>query len=142
MPGKWRIDEITVGSTMETTFWANPVEGSGYRFRATHLDGKRAPKVVLCDDPRKLPRDHKDRYAMIEEKLQSGDALEVAAAVRDMAWRRKQEGKFTTRGKRFYEEAMMLLAGEIAAVQDIEVKDAAGQVNERLQERLTPVPAP
>ncbi|MEM7395074.1 MAG: MoxR family ATPase, partial [Verrucomicrobiota bacterium] len=27
----------------------------GFRFRATHLDGKRAPKVVLCDDPRIRP---------------------------------------------------------------------------------------
>ena len=96
---------------------------------------------LLRGDPQKLPQDHKDRYAAIEEQLQSGDALEVAAAVRDMAWRRKQEGKFTTRGKRIYEEAMMLLAGEIAAVQDIEVADAEGQVNERLQERMTPASA-
>lgn len=51
MPGKWELDELKVGATMETTFWPNPVEGSGYRFRATHLDGRRAPKVVLCDDP-------------------------------------------------------------------------------------------
>lgn len=34
---------------MEATFWANPVSESGFRFRATHLDGKRAPKVVLCN---------------------------------------------------------------------------------------------
>ena len=96
---------------------------------------------LLRGDPQKLPQDHKDRYAVIEEKLQTGDAFEVAEAVRDMAWRRRQEGKLTTRGKRIYEEAMMLLAGEIAAVQEIEVKEAEGQVNERLQERLTPVPA-
>src|SRR4051794_14680297 len=40
---------------MEATFWANAVKDSGFRFRATHLDGKRAPKVVLCDDPRVRP---------------------------------------------------------------------------------------
>jgi MoxR-like ATPase len=33
----------------------NPVEDSGFRYRATHLDGKRAPKVVLCDDARIRP---------------------------------------------------------------------------------------
>ena len=52
MPGKWTSDEIKVGATMEATFYPNAVKDSGFRYRATHLDGKRAPKVVLCDDPR------------------------------------------------------------------------------------------
>ncbi|MFT3774025.1 MAG: MoxR family ATPase [Minicystis sp.] len=55
MSGKWEDGEIRVGAIMEATFWANPVEGSSYRFRATHLDGKRAPKVVLSSDPRIRP---------------------------------------------------------------------------------------
>jgi CarD family transcriptional regulator len=93
---------------------------------------------VLRGDPQKLPKDHKDRYAVIEEKLHTGDAFEVAEAVRDMAWRRKQEGKLTTRGKRIYDEAVMLLAGEIAAVQEIEMEEAEGQVHAKLQERLAP----
>jgi MoxR-like ATPase len=52
MTGKLEIDDIKVGAVMEATFLANPVSDSGFRFRATHLDGKRAPKVVLCDDAR------------------------------------------------------------------------------------------
>ena len=55
MPGKWKIEDLHVGATMESTFWPNPVKHSGYRFRATHLDGKRAPKVVLCDDTKIRP---------------------------------------------------------------------------------------
>ena len=55
MTGKLEIEEIKVAAVMEATFWANPVEDSGFRFRATHLDGKRAPKVVLCDDARVQP---------------------------------------------------------------------------------------
>src|SRR5260370_30429896 len=55
MPEKWTNKEIILGAVMETTFWPNPVKDSGFRFRATHLDGKRAPKVVLCDDPRIRP---------------------------------------------------------------------------------------
>ena len=55
MPGKLSVEEIAVGSVMETTFWANPVKESEFRFRATHLDGKRAPKVVLASDPRIRP---------------------------------------------------------------------------------------
>jgi MoxR-like ATPase len=55
MNAKWKVEDIKVGATMETTFWTNPVEGSGFRFRATHLDGRRAPKVVLCNDVRIRP---------------------------------------------------------------------------------------
>jgi nitric oxide reductase NorQ protein len=55
VPEKWDIDDITIGAVMETTFWANAVEDSPFRYRATHLDGRRAPKVVLCDDPRLRP---------------------------------------------------------------------------------------
>jgi nitric oxide reductase NorQ protein len=52
---RWTIDDIQAGALMEATFWPNPVEGSGFRYRATHLDGIRAPKVVLCDDARIRP---------------------------------------------------------------------------------------
>jgi MoxR-like ATPase len=55
MAGKWSADDLQVGLEMEATFWPNPVNGSGFRFRATHLDGLRSPKVVLCDDPRIHP---------------------------------------------------------------------------------------
>src|SRR5256885_15973533 len=55
MPGKWQIEELKVGAVMEATFWQNPVGDSQFRFRATHLDGRRAPKVVLCDDARIRP---------------------------------------------------------------------------------------
>ncbi|MEO1269044.1 MAG: MoxR family ATPase, partial [Myxococcota bacterium] len=52
MLGKWDIAEIHVGALMEATFSANPISESGFRWRATHLDGRRAPKVVLCNDRR------------------------------------------------------------------------------------------
>src|SRR5262245_40673543 len=55
MSGRWEDGEIRVGAVMEATFWANPVAESGFRFRATHLDGKRAPKVVLSNDARIRP---------------------------------------------------------------------------------------
>lgn len=55
MAGKLDLDEIKLGAVMETTFWANAVEGSAFSFRATHLDGRRAPKVVLSNDVRIRP---------------------------------------------------------------------------------------
>lgn len=55
MSAKWSIEEIKIGAIMETTFWTNPVKSSDYKFRANHLSGKRAPKVILCDDHRIRP---------------------------------------------------------------------------------------
>ncbi|MCE9532013.1 MAG: MoxR family ATPase [Planctomycetes bacterium] len=52
MPAKLVLEDILVGATMEATFWPNSVKESGFRYRATHLDGRKAPKIVLCDDPR------------------------------------------------------------------------------------------
>jgi CarD family transcriptional regulator len=96
---------------------------------------------VLCADPRTLPTNHKERYQVLEGKLHAGDILKVAAAVRDMTWRQRQEGQLTTRGKQMYEEGMMLLAGEIAASQDIDLMDAETQIRTRLNERMDVIPA-
>jgi nitric oxide reductase NorQ protein len=52
---KWKLNELKEGRLYETTFWVNPLSDSKFRFRATHLDGHRAPKVVLCNDPRVRP---------------------------------------------------------------------------------------
>jgi CarD family transcriptional regulator len=95
---------------------------------------------VLDTDPETLPREHKERYQLLEDKLHAGDVLQVAEAVRDMAWRRHREGRLTTRGQRMYEEGM--LAGEIAAAKGIGLADAEIQVRDRLQASLRPeIPA-
>src|SRR5262252_4963383 len=49
---KLTVEELTIGKTMEATLWPNPSEDSRYKYRATHLDGRRAPKVVLSNDAR------------------------------------------------------------------------------------------
>ncbi|HET6582947.1 MAG TPA: MoxR family ATPase [Nannocystaceae bacterium] len=49
---KWKIEELKPGMTGESTFWPNPVEDSEFPLRATHFDGRRAPKVVLAKDKR------------------------------------------------------------------------------------------
>lgn len=41
--------KVKVGAHYRTTFFLNTREDSAFRLRATHLDGSRAPKVVLCD---------------------------------------------------------------------------------------------
>lgn len=93
---------------------------------------------VLRAEPKTLPEDHKERYQLLEGKLYAGDVLQVTEAVRDMAWRQRRRGNLTTRGKRIYDEGMMLLAGEIAATQGIALADAESQVRTTLWESLSP----
>jgi CarD family transcriptional regulator len=104
--------------------------------RAISLSSLNQVWQVLCATPGILPTDHKERYQVLEGKLHAGDVLQVAEAVRDMTWRRQQEGNLTTRGKQMYEEGMMLLAGELAATQDIDMTDAEAQIRDKLSESL------
>jgi CarD family transcriptional regulator len=92
---------------------------------------------VLRADAETLPSDHKARYKLLNDKLHAGDVLQVAEAVRDMAWRRKRQRSLTTQGKRIYEEALRILSGEIAATQGVEMADAEAQLRERLREILS-----
>jgi MoxR-like ATPase len=55
MPTKWSLEELTPGRTVEAVFFPNPTEDSSFKLRATHLDGRRAPKVVLTNDERVVP---------------------------------------------------------------------------------------
>lgn len=93
---------------------------------------------VLCAAPRTLPADHKERYKLLDDRLHAGDVFQVAEVVRDMNWRQQREGNLTTMGKQRYEEGMKILAGEIAAVQGIDLDDAEAQVRAKLRESLSP----
>lgn len=52
---KWTVEELAPGRTVEAIFWPNAAEGSSFKLRATHLDGRRAPKVILSNDERIVP---------------------------------------------------------------------------------------
>lgn len=53
--GQDKPGELKNGMTFETVFHANPKKESPFRFRATHIDGNRAPKVILGNDSRIQP---------------------------------------------------------------------------------------
>jgi CarD family transcriptional regulator len=90
---------------------------------------------VLNGEPQKLPDNYKSRHRLLEEKLDAGNILEIAEAVRDIAWR-QHESSLTDKGKQIYRRGMMLLAGELAAVQEIGLADAEAQVRAKLRESL------
>jgi CarD family transcriptional regulator len=92
---------------------------------------------VLRAVPNTLPGDHKERYKLLEGKLHTGDVFQVAEVVRDMAWRQQRKGRLTTVGKRRYKEGIKMLAGEIAAVQGVELNNAEAEIHARLEESLS-----
>jgi CarD family transcriptional regulator len=92
---------------------------------------------VLLGDPERLPDEHKERYQVLKDKLGTGNVFQVAEVVRDMAWRQHQKGRLTTVGKRMYDDGIMLLASEIAAVQGIDFADAEQKLRLRLTENLS-----
>ena len=93
---------------------------------------------VLRGDPEALPTDHEQRYELLRERLRGGDTMEIAAALRDMAWREGQERRLTKQGKRLYDESLTLLAGEIAITQDNDLSTAEAQIMDTLRESVTP----
>jgi RNA polymerase-interacting CarD/CdnL/TRCF family regulator len=92
---------------------------------------------ILRDDPEALPTDHEQRYELLRDRLRGGNTLHIAAALRDMAWREERERRLTKQGKQLYEEGLMLLAGEIAIVQDDELSTAEAKIVETLRDSVT-----
>jgi RNA polymerase-interacting CarD/CdnL/TRCF family regulator len=93
---------------------------------------------ILKDDPNQLPSNYGKRCELLDEKLASGDALKIAGAVRDLAWRRENVRKLTIHGKRLYDRGMALLAGEVASVQDSDFLDAEVLIARMLDQGLHP----
>jgi len=92
---------------------------------------------VLKDEPEALPTDHEQRYELLRGRLRDGDALHIAAALRDMAWREETERRLTKQGKQLYEESLSLLAGEVALIQDSDLSAAEAQIVRTLRDSLT-----
>jgi CarD family transcriptional regulator, regulator of rRNA transcription len=91
--------------------------------------------------PNKLPADHKERYKLLEEKLQTGNVMDITEVVRDMSWRQCEEGQLKTVGKRIYQRGLTLLAGEVAAALDVDQANALSQIQDALTECQTPASA-
>jgi len=88
---------------------------------------------VLHADPRSLPSDHKERYALLKDKLHGGDVFQIAEALRDLAWKKEQKGGLTTEGKRLYEQAMRFLSAEIASTQGSDLSTTEVQISSMLR---------
>jgi RNA polymerase-interacting CarD/CdnL/TRCF family regulator len=91
---------------------------------------------ILQEEPDPLPSKHEERYRLIKSKLHGGDVLQVAEALRDMAWRREEKHQLTLEGKRLYDHGLEILAGEVATSQGSDLETAEMQIYHRLTESL------
>ena len=67
---------------------------------------------ILRAKPEILPAEHKERYAVLEGKLEEGNTFQVAEVVRDLAWRQEEKRQLTRIGKKLYETGLGFLASE------------------------------
>jgi len=116
---------------------ASAAEEIGLRHAIPQSKLERVWRVLLAD-PRTLPTDHRERYALLAAKLNARDVLQVAEVVRDVAWRRWYKGHLTMRDTQMYDDGMMRLAGEIAVVQQIELTDAETEIRTKLDGSFSP----
>jgi RNA polymerase-interacting CarD/CdnL/TRCF family regulator len=73
--------------------------------------------LALRAKPEPLPSDHQKRYGIVRGKVEDGDSLQIAEALRDLSWKDYHVRSLTIEGKRLYDKAMKLLATEVALVQ-------------------------
>ena len=78
---------------------------------------------VLRDDPTRMPKNWNRRVKENHEKIRSGDALEVADVVRNLALRDHEKG-LSTGEKQMYSKVKRILASELMYAKDMCEADA------------------
>jgi len=83
--------------------------------------------ALLGRAPDALPGDFRERQAGIDERLKEGDVFAAAMVARDMTWFGRWHG-LTRRDTQLLQRAEELVAGELALIQGIDIKEAIGQM--------------
>jgi CarD family transcriptional regulator len=130
----YRIELLGQSGTM-LMVPASVAEKLGMRCAISQSNMEQLWRVLLAA-PMSLPNKHRDRTQLLQDKLGTGDVFQVAEVVRDMAWR-QWKTRLGITAKRLYDEGIRLLAGEMAATQDLEFAAAETHLRARLWERLS-----
>jgi CarD family transcriptional regulator len=83
--------------------------------------------TILSSDPGELSNDHRERQESIGIDIRSGDVQRISEAVRDLAFR-DREDKLTEADLKLYRQAQDLLVGELAISQGVDMDTAREQV--------------
>ena len=125
----YRIELLHGGMLMIPTGQA---EGVGCR----HVTDHKTIFNVLMDTPAKLDSNYRSRQADLDKKLRSGDACQIAEALRDLAWH-SQENKLSTRDMKYRYKARQFLSTELAVQLDNDVDSAGERLDGVLEEALS-----
>jgi RNA polymerase-interacting CarD/CdnL/TRCF family regulator len=88
--------------------------------------------TMLTSEPDVLDNDHRVRQESISTDIRSGDVQRITEAVRDLAFR-DREDRLTEADLKLYRQAQDLLAGELALSQDVDMETARHQVTSVLE---------
>jgi RNA polymerase-interacting CarD/CdnL/TRCF family regulator len=91
---------------------------------------------ALCAKPQALPSEHQKRYGVVRQKVDDGDSLQIAEALRDLSWKDYHVRSLTSEGKRLYDKAMKLLATEVAVVQGSDRETVESELSRVLNENV------
>jgi CarD family transcriptional regulator len=106
-------------------------EGKGVRHPTSKSQLSRTWRV-LQSEPETLSSDHNKRYELLEEKLRGGDILQIVEVVRDMFWKDHRSHRLTIEDRRLYDRGLLLLTGEVAAVQGCDFAAAKAMIADSL----------
>lgn len=89
----------------------------------------------LFNEPELLSDHYRSRHAAVRRRLKSGDPIQVAQAVRDLAWR-EHVGELTKVDNDLFREGKEMVIGELAAKRGTEMSAAGRRLEEMLQEAI------
>jgi len=88
---------------------------------------------TLHNRAKTLPGHYRTRQAEIRDAVSSGIPKKIAAAARDLwAYSESKQGNWTTGGERLYNQALEMLAAEIAASENCNIDEARNRVREAM----------
>lgn len=82
---------------------------------------------ILQGEPEALPQDFKHRRRRLEDWLQSGRPVEIAQAVRALAWR-NENGGLSSLESRLFAQAKDMLVTEVALATNQDDRDARREI--------------
>jgi len=132
-----RYYSILLMDGSETKIWV-PVQGAEERGVRRPIRKSKVSDVwrLLRGEPHALPSDHKMRYGVVRQKIENGDVLQIAEALRDLSWKDYHVRSLTSEGKRLYDKGMKLLTTEVALVQDSDPDTVRSQISHILNENV------
>ena len=121
----------------ETQVWV-PVQDAEEKGIRPPIASSQLSKIwrLLRAKPKTLPSDHQQRYGVVRQKLENGDILQIAEAIRDLTWKDYHVRSLTSEGKRLYDKAMKLLTTEVALVGGSDPERIETQVSRILDENV------